>query len=195
MQKSSGPKNLLKKTTAGKSKGEKPVVSDTKQYQYTDLKSSAVGSDKLNFFAVILSAQFPHKSFKSQKYLCSFTIADPTCEIDKKTGLINYCTLVVFANRFEDLPTVQRVGDIIRVHRASVQMYNGNKQFSANCFFTSSWALFPPSINNNSDQNEEFKPNQFFGKTISVDTEEQQIVRKLRKWTGSIFPKNMVLNS
>ena len=63
--------------------------------------------------------------------------------IDKE-GIIETCTLVMFAKRFEDLPISQRIGDIIRVHRANVGTYKGHKQFTANIFFNSSWALFSP---------------------------------------------------
>jgi hypothetical protein len=37
-----------------------------------------------------------------------------------KDGVVEFCTLVFFARRFEDLPISQRIGDIIRVHRAHV---------------------------------------------------------------------------
>lgn len=93
-------------------------------YVYTDL-SSCSSSDKVHFYATILDAQFPHKSFKSDKYVCSMKIADQSCNIEKSNGWVNHCTLVLFANRFEDLPISQRVGDIIRVHRASVGEYKG----------------------------------------------------------------------
>lgn len=96
-----------------------------------------------NFYAVILDAQFPHKSFKSDKFICSIKIADPDQSLDKE-GVIEHCTLVLFAKRFEDLPISQRVGDIIRVHRAYVGSFKGVKQFTANVFFNSSWALFSP---------------------------------------------------
>jgi hypothetical protein len=52
----------------------------------------------------------------------------------------------MFANKFEDLPVSQRVGDIIRVHRASVGIFKNQKQFTANIFFNSSWAVFSPII-------------------------------------------------
>jgi len=70
-------------------------------------------------------------------------IADPHSQIDGE-GIVKYCTLMFFAKRFEDLPISQRVGDIIRVHRAYVQEYKGIKQFTSNIFFNSSWALFSP---------------------------------------------------
>ena len=97
-------------------------------YEYKDLKTCDSSDGKTHFYAVILDAQFPHKSFKSDKYVCSLKIADPSCPIDKNgTGCIEFCTLVMFANKFEDLPISQRVGDIIRVHRASVGLYKSTK--------------------------------------------------------------------
>jgi hypothetical protein len=62
-----------------------------------------------------------------------------------KDGIAQHCTLVLFAKKFEDLPISQRVGDIIRVHRANVGQYKNTKQFTANVFFNSSWALLSPS--------------------------------------------------
>ena len=111
---------------------------------YTTIVDANTGTSGVNFYGVILDAQFPHKSFKSDKYVCSFKVADPGCFIDKKdSGHVNFCTLVMFANKFEDLPISQRVGDIIRIHRASVGMYKGIKQFTANIFFNSSWLCLP----------------------------------------------------
>ena len=79
--------------------------------------------------------------------------------IDKKEdGHVEFCTLVMFANKFEDLPISQRVGDIIRVHRASVGNYKGQKQFTANVFFNSSWAIFHPNTDKNTSKLDEFRP-------------------------------------
>ena len=114
-------------------------------YEYSELAKCSPGTDKVHFYGMVLDAQFPHKSFKSEKYVCSLKICDPSCPIDKKTGLIEHFTLVLFANKFEDLPIAQRVGDLIRVHRASVGMFKEQKQFTANIFFNSSWVLFPPT--------------------------------------------------
>jgi hypothetical protein len=53
-------------------------------------------------------------------------ITDPSLTIDKE-GVIEYCTLVFFAKKFEDLPISQRIGDIIRLHRAGVGMFKNVK--------------------------------------------------------------------
>ena len=147
-------------------KNQAKTPGDSKGYTYNTLKECAIGSSKLHFYAVILDAQFPHKSFKSEKYVLSLKIADQSCNIDRVDGTIDFCTLVLFANKFEDLPISQRVGDIIRVHRAGVSEFKGNKQFTANIFFNSSWAIFAPAPAHQPKEKRdvEFRPFMFFGK-------------------------------
>ena len=85
-------------------KNQAKTPGDAKGYTYNTLKECTIGSSKLHFYAVILDAQFPHKSFKSEKYVLSLKIADQSCNIDRVDGTIDFCTLVLFANKFEDLP-------------------------------------------------------------------------------------------
>ena len=114
------------------------------EYTYTTLQDCKIGAnDQYHFYAVVLDAQFPHKSFKSDRFMLTMRIADPESSFDFE-GVVNHCTLVMFAKKFEDLPIIQRVGDIIRIHRAYVGQYKGAKQFTCNIFFNSSWALFSP---------------------------------------------------
>jgi len=54
-------------------------------------------------------------------------ITDSTAKINKDKDEIEHYTLVIFANKFEDLPISQKVGDIIRIHRASYQHWKGTK--------------------------------------------------------------------
>ena len=91
---------------------------------------------------MVLDATFPHQSFKSKKFLTTFKVADSTNRMDS-LGVVDFITIVFFADKFDDLPICQRVGDIIRVHRATVSTYKDRKQITANVCFNSSWALFP----------------------------------------------------
>lgn len=78
-----------------------------------------------------------------------------------------YATVIIYAKRQEDLPVITTVGDIIRIHRATMKDFNGQKQFHVNVFYNSSWCLFKTRCNepddeeaNGSDQeNEEHKVN------------------------------------
>ena len=97
-----------------------------KQYEYTPLNKCNIG-DHVYCYGVIIDASFPHKSFKSDKYVCSLKIADNSLKIDPKDGTVDYVTVVFFGKSFDDLPISQRIGDIIRIHRANVTTYKGQK--------------------------------------------------------------------
>jgi hypothetical protein len=121
-------------------------------------------------------------------------ITDQSCPIDPETGVVTNYTLVLFAKHFEDLPISQRVGDIIRVHRATVGNFQGKAQFTANIFFNASWAIFPPSQLARQPKEIEFRPFQFFGKSLSFDSKEKQIVRELRKWILHSFQDHRMVS-
>lgn len=169
--------------------------------------------DQVHFYAVVLDAQFPHKSFKSDKFMVTMRIADPDQPFDKE-GVVETCSLVMFAKSFEDLPICQRIGDIIRVHRAYVGEYKGVKQFTCNIFFNASWALFSPLTAKDRlklageetktttaaksgaapDAARDFHPFLYFGKSFSFEKSEHALITKCRDWINKSFPKNKVLS-
>lgn len=53
-------------------------------------------------------------------------------------------SVVFFARKFEDLPIAQRVGEVIRIHRATVGVFKDKVQLSVNICFNSSWDLYAP---------------------------------------------------
>ena len=80
-----------------------------------------------------------------EKYICSLKVVDPSLHVKSQKGTgdgSDYATVILYAKRFEDLPIVSRIGDIIRVHRATLRLYNHQRQFNASVFYNSSWALF-----------------------------------------------------
>ncbi|TNV79559.1 hypothetical protein FGO68_gene16809 [Halteria grandinella] len=186
-------KELKAKTEAKEHKKTKRA-----SYEYTPLKDCVVGTDQTwNFYAVVLDATFPHKSFRSDRFVCQMRIADPNSKFDSD-GIVQHCTLMFFARRFEDLPVSQRVGDIIRVHRAYVQEYKGIKQFTSNIFFNSSWALFSPNQVAKTKaalaDGNNFRPFVYFGKSFSFERSEHKIITACREWTAKSFQKHKVLN-
>ncbi len=107
-------------------------------------KASLTSHEAQHFYAVVIDATFPYKA-NQERYICSMKIVDPSLYVKGQKGTgdgSDYATLVLYAKRFEDLPIIHRVGDIIRVHRATLRLYNGVRQFNANVFYNSSWALF-----------------------------------------------------
>jgi hypothetical protein len=86
------------------SKEEEAKRNKRGEYTYTPLKDCKLGSDDtFHFYAVVLDASFPHKSFKSDKFICQLKIADPNSSFDKE-GVVEHCSLMFFAKKFEDLP-------------------------------------------------------------------------------------------
>jgi len=114
-------------------------------------------------------------------------------------GVADFISIVFFADKFEDLPICQRVGDIIRVHRATVATYKDRKQLTANVCFNSSWALFPLHFKGERTEgvrpnlSDEFTPTIFFGKSVQVEKEEHSILRNIRKWAITSFESKPVL--
>lgn len=81
-----------------------------------------------NFYGVIIDATFPYKTNKD-KYICSLKVVDPSQHVKgmKGTGGDDYATVVLYAKEFKDLPIVSRIGDIIRVHRATLRLHNSQR--------------------------------------------------------------------
>jgi hypothetical protein len=50
--------------------------------------------------------------------------------------------VIVYSKRMEDCPMLRRIGDVIRVTKATLKMHRGTKQFHVRTFHEASWALF-----------------------------------------------------
>jgi len=89
-------------------------------------KAPLTASDPQHIYAVIVDASFPYKTNKD-KYICSLKVVDPSLNLKREKGTgdaSDYATLILYAKRFEDLPIVTRIGDVIRVHRATLRLHN-----------------------------------------------------------------------
>lgn len=139
---------------------------------------------------MIIDASFPYKTNKD-KYICSLKVVDPSLNMKKEKGTgdsSDYATVILYAHRFEDLPIVTRLGDIIRVHRATLRLHNHQRQFNASVFYNSSWALFSAESNENT-------PTAYSGKNYSFEKSEAAILSNLRKWSNSYFSSYNVITS
>lgn len=145
-----------------------------------------------HFYAVVIDATFPYKT-NSERYICSLKIVDPSLHIKSQKGTgdaSDYATLVLYAKRFEDLPIVQRIGDIIRVHRATLRLYNNQRQFNASVFYNSSWALF----STDKDKNENV-PFSYSGKHYTFEKNEATLLGNIRKWANQYVSQYNVITS
>jgi len=99
----------------------------------------------------------------------------------------NHAQVVLYAKSFDDLPIVHRIGDIIRVNRSNLRMYNGVRQFNANVYFKSSWALFSADKQTPIGVNATNAPFAFSGKKCSQDKKDDEIVNSMKKWVATFF--------
>ena len=174
-----GPRAAKKSSTptksapAAKAKGQK--------YEYTELaKVSLTNSDPHNVYGIIIDATFPHK-VSADKYVCSLKIVDPSLHSKGGKATDNdYATVVIYAKRFEDLPIANKVGDIIRLHRATLRMYKNQRQFNVSTQWNGSWAVFSTEDNN-------FAPVFYSGKRATFEKHETTLLTTLRKWVGTYF--------
>lgn len=99
------------------------------------------------------------------------------------------------------MPIIQRIGDIIRVHRATLRLYNNQRQFNASVFYNSSWALFSTdkktpqqeATGDEKGQSNENVPFSFSGKHYTFEKNEATILGNIRKWANQYVSQYNVI--
>ena len=177
----SGKKSSTPTKGAKKAKGSK--------YDYTELsKASLTTTDQQHVFGVIVDATFPYKVNK-ELYVCSLKIVDSSLNAGTKGS--SHASVVIYAKRFEDLPIVLRLGDVIRLHRATLRMYNDTRQFNVSVQWTGSWALYSTDKTTVLGATSgDLTPFSWSGKKASSDKSEAAVITNLKKWASSYFSSN-----
>jgi Telomeric single stranded DNA binding POT1/CDC13 len=166
-------------------------------------KASLTSNEYSNFYGVVIDATFPYKT-NQERYICSLKIVDPSLYLKTQKGTgdaSDYATLVLYAKRFEDLPIIHRIGDIIRIHRANLRLYNGQRQFNANVFYNSSWALFSTDKKSvleeigGQDGGSELTPFSYSGAHYTFEKSETPLLQNIRKWAQQYFAQYNVISS
>ena len=171
--KKTAPVAVPKAAPAAKAKGQK--------YEYTELaKVSLTSSDKHNVYGIVIDATFPHK-VSADHYVCSLKIVDPSLHSkSNKASENDYATVVIYAEKFEDLPICNKVGDIIRLHRATLRMYKNQRQFNVSVHQYGSWAIFAA-------EDSSYGPTFYSGKRATFEKHESTLLGTLRKWVATYF--------
>lgn len=183
-----GPRSAKKAQTPPKS------VKKTKgqKYDYVELGKASLSSvDTQNVYGVIIDATFPYK-VNSSLYVCSLKIVDQSLNCATKGS--DYASVTMYAKRFEDLPIILRLGDVIRLHRATLRMYNDRRQFNVTMHWNGSWALFStdkqPVVGSAPS---DFSAVVHSGNKATMEKQDQNILANMRKWASSYFASNDVI--
>lgn len=145
---------------------------------------------------MVIDACFPYK-VDEKKYMCYLKVIDPTCHIKDKDD--HFAIVALQARRFEDLPIIQRCGDIVRIHRAEYNFKEDQHYFKLNMSYSSSWALFSaddevaPEVIREEGDDFTYRAYAFSGKQYNFEAQDQKLLRSIRSWNKSYFTKNQVI--
>jgi hypothetical protein len=181
------------------------MTAKKEEYKYSTLASlSDKTTDDVHFYGTIVDSSFTYKTEKRSIVTCK--VVDSSLVKKGTVSPKDWVTVVFYAKANEDLPIIQRIGDILRVHRAEFQHFNDQKQLNVNLFFKGSWCLFtgnekdeplePKVVNEDKDPKFfSFTPYNFSGKSFTWGDEDSNHLKNLRKWTQETFSKNFVVES
>jgi len=168
-------------------KSRSPARASNK-YDYQELNKVLLSSSEpCHFYGVIVDATFPYK-VNSERFICSLKVIDPSCN---NKG--DYASVVIYANKFEDLPIISRLGDIIRVHRANLKRYKERRQYNVNMHYKSSWALYSTDKTSPHGSSNTDGPYAFSGKRSTHEKQDNNIQQVLKKWANNHFASNNVI--
>lgn len=178
MKKSSAKKTPTKPRSPSRKEG-------ASRYSYHELAKAPLASNEpVHFYGVVTDATFPYK-VHADRFICSLKVTDPTMKNQS-------CQVVIYAKRFEDLPIVHRLGDIIRVHRANIRMYKNVRQFNVNVYYKSSWALYSTDKTTPLGAPATDAPCAFSGSKPTVERQDAAILSTLKSWSRGYFQSQNV---
>lgn len=143
----------------------------------------------MNFYGVITDATFPYK-INSNRFICSIKVIDPTLNPKNKQ---DWAQVIIYATRFEDLPIIHRIGDIIRIHNATLRIHEGKRQFNVNMYYKSSWALYSSDKLTPLGQSVGDSPYAFSGKKTTQERQDSAITGTLKKYATQYFASSNVI--
>ena len=107
------------------------------EYEYKKVADIKEGDTKINIIGVVKYFRSPKiTSVNQYNLLC--TVIDPSVEDNIENGI--RCNLFAFEK--SNLPQVENVGDIIRLHRVNVKSFNGRLQVQRTK--ATSWLVYIP---------------------------------------------------
>ena len=166
-----------------------------KRYDYREIGSIEEETEEaINFYGVVIDACFPYK-VDEKKYMCYLKVVDESYCIREEQD--NFAIVSLQARRFEDLPIIQRCGDIIRIHRAECNYKDDQTYFKLNMSYSSSWAVFSaddevaPEVNAEEDWT--YKAYAFSGKQYTFENHDQKMLKSIRKWNKDYMSNNPVI--
>ena len=153
-----------------------------------------VEAGEYNFYGVVYDASFPVEEFNAailpgqkeplHKYTCVLKLIDQStnCLTNPKDLQEKMITLIVKANDKKNMPFVQKIGDIIRVHRgvyAPKKKRNVYLNLLKGSQFKGSWCLFSSESGDD--------PIQCSHEKFTFESQDKTIIDSTRTWIKNYF--------
>ena len=108
------------------------------EYEYKKVADIKEGDTKINIIGVVKYFRSPRvTSINQYNLLC--TVIDPSVEDNIEKGI----RCILFAFEKINLPQVENIGDIIRLHRVNVKSFSGRLQVQQTK--ATSWLVYIPN--------------------------------------------------
>lgn len=128
--------------------------------------------------------------------MCNLKVIDQSLNVKDSDG--EFATVLIVGRRFQDLPIVQRIGDVIRCHWADYTCKDGHSFLKLNLHYNSSWALFSaddivaPEVKGQV-QNPATEAYAFSGYSYTMEPIDQKQLDNLRVWSRKHFANHKVI--
>jgi len=141
--------------------------------------------ERVNVYAVVLDASSPYYMKEIEKYLCVLKLIDDTVNPNEAKGKIPpYISLTCFSRNKAELPIIERMANVIRIHRGDTKKFNKTFQLNCDVGIKGAWILFDPS--------EGLNPVKFTGRTYTFVEDDKKRVKEMRKFGEKFFKDNDV---
>lgn len=172
------------------------------KYNYLYVKD-LTSKHEATFYGIISDATFPCKEENEDVFSCTLKIIDHTVNHvnDPLEISNNQAYVTVKSDLIENLPFVNHIGDIIRVHRGVFQQKlkrNVYCNLESKGPMKSSWCIFSGASN---PESRDFTPISCSSRTFTFEEIDTHIISNLRNWVkkylkekGSlVYPKTIKL--
>eukprot|EP00897_Mesotaenium_endlicherianum_P002288 jgi/Mesen1/2087/ME000151S01351 len=151
------------------------------RYLYPSLKEVLNCLDsKVNIFGVVSQIDQSRKS-RGSDWVCTMKVVDMS---NHSPGL----DVVIFARSPHELPSVRAIGDIIRFHRAIVQVHQQTIQVVVQMAYASFLLV-------SGDEHASCQPYQASSRHFTCESQDIGIIQLLRQWAkGSTFDLGQVVH-
>jgi len=139
--------------------------------------------ERVNLYAVVLDASSPYYIKEIEKYLCVLKLIDDTVNPNEaKAKIPPYISLTCFSRNKAELPVIERMGNVIRIHRGDTRKFNKTFQLNCDVGIKGAWILFDPS--------EGASPVKFTGRSYTFVEDDKRRLKEMRKFGEKFFRDN-----